>query len=106
MRLREYSDNLQVMTSDYLDITDDVHTRASGLQGQNYGAWLDLHAKFIAARESQGLSQRQLAKKLGISQPAVSDFEAGGTGIKVQTLLMYAGALGLTLSLDATPTVD
>lgn len=98
-------DNLQVMNERLVDISDQIADASSSLLGHNYGAWLDLHAQFLDARESQGLSQRALAAKLGISQPAVSDFEDGSTGIKIQTLLSYASALGLELTLSAKPRV-
>lgn len=69
----------------------------------NFGHWLDFHSLLLDARLEQGLTQQQLADRLGVTQPAVSAFEEGSTGIKIQSILSYAGALGLELQLSLKP---
>lgn len=69
----------------------------------NFGHWLDFHALLLDARLEQGLTQQQLADRLGVTQPAISAFEDGSTGIKIQTILSYASALGLELQLSVKP---
>jgi transcriptional regulator with XRE-family HTH domain len=52
-----------------------------------------------AVRDERELSQAQLAKSAGITQPSLSDIERGetkGEGLKAKTLLGIARALGLT----------
>jgi DNA-binding XRE family transcriptional regulator len=66
----------------------------------NFGHWLDFHTLLLQARLEQGLTQQQLADRLGVTQPAISAFEEGSTGIKIQTILSYASALGLELQLS------
>lgn len=56
-----------------------------------------------STRKSEGLSQAQLASRLGISQPAVARLEAAGDGIAVDTLRRTLAALGRGLELDAPP---
>jgi DNA-binding XRE family transcriptional regulator len=90
---------LQLMTK-LIDITQEVLNYEHTTFGKNYGHWLDFHSMLLDARIEQGLTQQQLADRLGISQPAVSVFEDGSTGIKIQSILNYASALGLEVSLS------
>lgn len=52
------------------------------------------------ARETAGLTQRELAARMGTSQAAVARLEAGGVGATLTTLQRVAAALGLELSVD------
>jgi len=47
------------------------------------------------AREAAGLTQRELAARMGTSQAAVARLEAGGTGATLTSLQKVAGALDL-----------
>lgn len=49
-------------------------------------------------REKQGMTQEDLAFRMGISQPAVSSIESGNTDPKLGTLRRYANALGCVIS--------
>jgi len=69
------------------------------------------NAKFAAevgervrrAREAAGLSQRELAARMGTSQAAVARLEAGGVGATLTTLHRVAAALGMELSVELRP---
>jgi ribosome-binding protein aMBF1 (putative translation factor) len=52
------------------------------------------------AREAAGLSQRELARRMGTSQAAVDRLEAGGVGATLTTLQRVATALGLQVSIE------
>ena len=52
-------------------------------------------------REELAVSQVELAKRLGISQPSVANLEKRGSEIKLSSLKRYIEAMGGTLSLDA-----
>lgn len=52
----------------------------------------------------QGLSQRELARRLGISPPALSQILSGKYGAIPESLLDLLGGLGLTL--EAVPVKD
>lgn len=52
------------------------------------------------AREQAGITQRELAERLGCTQPAVSQAEAGGASLSVATLQRFADALGCELRLE------
>jgi ribosome-binding protein aMBF1 (putative translation factor) len=52
------------------------------------------------AREAAGLSQRELAARMGTSQAAVARLEAGGTGATLTTLQKVAGALDLKVTVE------
>ncbi|MEL7886046.1 helix-turn-helix domain-containing protein [Serratia marcescens] len=51
-------------------------------------------------REELAVSQVELAKRLGISQPSVANLEKRGSEIKLSSLKRYIEAMGGTLSLD------
>ncbi|MHB8671088.1 MAG: helix-turn-helix domain-containing protein [Acidimicrobiales bacterium] len=53
-----------------------------------------------AGREAAGLTQRELASRVGTSQSAIARLEAGGIGATVTTLHRVAAALGLELSIQ------
>jgi len=58
----------------------------------------------LAARERSGLSQAQLAKLIGTSQPFVARLEAGRQKPTVATLEKYAIATGHRLKIELVPT--
>jgi len=67
-------------------------------------AWHDLDPEFeliksmIKAREKQGLTQAELAKRIGTKQPALSRLERGGfKKATVETLKKIADALNARL---------
>ena len=52
------------------------------------------------ARENAGLSQRDLAVRMGTSQAAVARLEAGGVGATLTTLQKVAAALDLHVAVE------
>jgi ribosome-binding protein aMBF1 (putative translation factor) len=50
------------------------------------------------AREAAGLTQTELAGRMGVAQSALSRIEAGRANITVEMLARIAGALGTSLS--------
>jgi len=63
----------------------------------------DVGKRIRAARETAGLSQRDLAARMGTSQVVVARLEAGGVGATLTTLHRVAVALGLELNIDLRP---
>ena len=67
-------------------------------------AYDDLEVEFtiyealIRARIEKKLTQRQLAKKLGIAQSALARFESGGTNPTLKFLQKVTSGLGLKLT--------
>lgn len=49
------------------------------------------------ARERRGISSYHLAALAGVTQPAIARIEGGRSGMKEDTLIKLAHALGLTL---------
>jgi DNA-binding XRE family transcriptional regulator len=64
----------------------------------NIGGWMDFHADLIDLRIEKGITQAEVAKRLGISQPAVSQFEKLNSMPHVETVLAYALAIGAKLN--------
>ena len=55
---------------------------------------MEIEQDLVALREQRGLSQRELAKRLGVSQPAVAKIESGKIkNIELKTLVRYVAAL-------------
>lgn len=58
-------------------------------------AELRIEQDLAALRKASGLSQRQLAERLGVSQPAIAKIEAGRTkNLELRTVVRFAAALG------------
>jgi transcriptional regulator with XRE-family HTH domain len=56
---------------------------------------IDVRQDLISLREGSGLTQSQLAERLGVQQPLISKLEGGGTkDVKLSTLVRVAAALG------------
>ena len=60
-------------------------------------AAMNIEQELIALREQRGLTQADLGKRLGISQPAVAKLEGGGGNWELKTLARAAEALDATL---------
>lgn len=52
-----------------------------------------------AAREAEGLTQAQLARRLGITQPSVARLEAAGDNVTVVTLQRALNVMNRTLEI-------
>jgi len=52
----------------------------------------------IISRNKKGMSQRKLAKKIGVTQSSLARFEAGGTNPTLSFLQKVTSGLGLELS--------
>ena len=57
----------------------------------------DLSAELTSRRLSVGLSQTEVASRMGTSQSAVARLEAGESDVRLSTLERYAAAVGMTL---------
>ena len=53
-----------------------------------------------AARKKAGLSQAQLAERIGRSQRYVSFIETGGRSLPIETMSMIMRALGFTVEVE------
>jgi transcriptional regulator with XRE-family HTH domain len=56
-----------------------------------------LTGALLASRVEQGLSQTQVAARMGTSQSAVARLESGEADLRLSTLERYAAALGQRL---------
>ena len=77
------------MTEDDLPVLPGFRELAQRRQG--------LLADLIERRHRAGLSQAELARRMGTSQPAVARLEAGGVDVRLSTLERYAAAVGVRL---------
>jgi len=57
----------------------------------------------ISRRNELSLSQRELARMVGMHQPAICRLERGDHDIKIGTLFKVADALDLSFSISTTP---
>jgi len=63
----------------------------------------EVGASLAARRRSLGLSQAEVAERMGTSQPAVARLEAGSTNARLSTVSRYAQALGCTIEFLMQP---
>ena len=67
----------------------------------------DLLEQLVKARKKAGLSQEDVAHKMGTKAPAVARIEAGGGRLKhspsISTLRKYASAVGCDLKITLEP---
>jgi transcriptional regulator with XRE-family HTH domain len=56
-----------------------------------------LMAELVAARREHGISQTEIAARMGTSQSAVARLERGDADARLSTLERYAAALGRTV---------
>ncbi len=60
-----------------------------------------IEQKLAVLRSERGMTQAQLAKRLGVSQPHIAKLEAGrAKNIELRTLCRWATALGAKLTVD------
>jgi DNA-binding XRE family transcriptional regulator len=59
--------------------------------------------QLIGYRADHGLSQRELAKRLGVSQPRVVELESGEKNPQIETLVKIAAATGAEFAIDIAP---
>lgn len=57
----------------------------------------ELHAKLLRARSELGLTQQDVAARMGVSQPTVASFERYDNDPKMSTVRRYAHAVGVTI---------
>jgi DNA-binding XRE family transcriptional regulator len=60
-------------------------------------------ARLIAYRSENDLLQRDLAKRLGVSQPRVVELEAGEKNPQIETLVKIAATTGIEFAFDVVP---
>ncbi|XKF82955.1 helix-turn-helix transcriptional regulator [Humibacillus xanthopallidus] len=65
----------------------------------------DLIARLVRLRVESGLTQKEVAQRMGVKQPMVSGFENGGADPRLSTLQRYARAVcaRLVTDLDMPP---
>ena len=61
---------------------------------------LELLEHLVEYREKKGLTQKQLAEKLGVKQQVVGKIE-NGSNITLETLIKFLNVLGITLKMKA-----
>ncbi|MHB1224705.1 MAG: helix-turn-helix domain-containing protein [Gemmatimonadaceae bacterium] len=55
------------------------------------------------ARADEGISQGQLAKRVGVTRQAISQLESPDANLRLSTLEKVAGALGMALDIELVP---
>jgi DNA-binding XRE family transcriptional regulator len=63
------------------------------------GAEFELISSLITMREQSGLTQDQVAEKMGTKPPNISRLESGRSNPSLKTLVSYAQACGFKLNL-------
>lgn len=66
----------------------------------------DLIRELVSARLENGLSQTEIAARMGTSQSAVARLESGDLDARLSTLERYAAALGRTVNWQLRPSEE
>lgn len=64
------------------------------------GSEFELISSLITMREKSGLTQDQIAEKMGTKSPNISRLESGRSNPSLKTLVNYAKACGFKLNLS------
>jgi DNA-binding Xre family transcriptional regulator len=92
--------------SDFMKWIDHQVDTEADLKGkvEEYLNEMMIEQKLAALRTQRGLTQAQLAERLGVSQPHIAKLEAGrAKNIELHTLCRWATALGAKVTLDVVP---
>lgn len=82
-------------------LAKELHNEEFKKEYEALSAWARLQSRLILARKQSGLTQAELADKIGIKQSALSRFENNLESSSLTSLARYCRALGikeLTLS--------
>lgn len=77
-----------------LDADDPAQLRANLLVQSDY----DMLRQLIESRVRAGLSQREVGRRMGVSQPTVAAFETVGNDPKLSTIRRYAQAVSACIT--------
>ncbi len=66
----------------------------------DYDIFQEISASIAAARDELGLTQKELAKRSGVSQSNISKFENGSARPQISTLKKLADGLGKKLAIS------
>ena len=80
----------------------DRRTAFPGLQGLS-ARRRELMRQLVEARQEGGLSQTEIAARMGTSQSAVARLERGDFDVRLSTLERYAAAVGRTVDWHVRP---
>jgi ribosome-binding protein aMBF1 (putative translation factor) len=81
--------------SDYMN----DETRVSPAERERINFEISLIGKMVEAREEKGLSQRELAKRSGVKQPAIARLESMKATPQIDTLFKVLHPLGYTIEI-------
>jgi transcriptional regulator with XRE-family HTH domain len=73
-----------------IDLKNPLHRDAVAMEDNDERLLGDL----VGLRDRRGLTQQQVADRMGISQPAIARLEAGGRDLRMSTVRRYALAVG------------
>lgn len=72
------------------------------LAPDNHGAWLDFQAELIQYRIDRGITQSEVARRLGTTQPAVAQIESSTKVPSMNSVLLYSLAIGAKISFSVS----
>ncbi|HUB72993.1 MAG TPA: helix-turn-helix transcriptional regulator [Solirubrobacteraceae bacterium] len=84
-------------------LDDDLHDPAFRREWDRTAVARAVALKVLAYRTEHGLSQRALAKKLGMTQPQLARLEAGEHNPTIDTLARLAQTLDVEFAIDVHP---
>lgn len=90
------------MSKDYLD-----ELIEGSMQDPEFAAaWpaIDAALKFQELRVAAGLTQQQVADRMGVARPRVAEIEKDPAGVSFKRISAYAAAIGAAIRIEAPKT--
>lgn len=78
----------------------------TGHRAEDRRAKIEFGRDLRVARRRAGLTQQQLADRLGITQPYVSQVERGERNLTLSAVAAFVVAVGCTYAIELIPTTD
>lgn len=94
---------LDDMKTDEEVLTEDLHDPAFRAEWKRTQLAQAVALRVIEYRVKHGITQTELARRVGLKQPAIARLEAGDHEPSLATLSRLSHALGLEFHIDITP---
>lgn len=84
-------------------LTESADEDRSSIEYRQQAIVLELSERVLDRLEHLGISQAELARRLGVSRPMITKLLTGDSNFQIRTLLRLADALKMDLAIDLIP---
>ena len=91
------------MTDDLDFLTEAAHEDRSSIEYRQQALVLELSERVLGRIGQLGISQAELARRMGVSRPMITKLLTGDSNFQLKTLLRLADSLEFDLAVDFIP---